>query len=348
MKLNPKGDNIFNFTTITIASGSVLKLSEVKLHGPVYFLAQGDVTINGAIDLRGDDSPGPTTTAAEQIPAYAGSGGYSGGLGGIHADSNHQALPGNGPGGGAAGDINAASTYAAGGAFTTNRFLVPLTGGSGGGGTNDNSQYGAQGGAGAGALLIASSTKITVSGNGANVSSGVVNGEINARGGGGASRGCGGAGGAVRLVANSIIGADNQYILVNALNPGGACKTAPQGGLIRLETNNLKLRLEFSARSERFLVTFCAESPHRTAPRNHGLKHQWGCHQRKPIRFSRHDDQYRVARACRRQSDQSSHGCHCDTLPALRHPGEPSDSGGSCRYDASVNGDCQCYVPSRC
>src|SRR5215467_13644147 len=35
MKINPKGDNIFNFTTINIASGSVLKISEVKLHGPV-------------------------------------------------------------------------------------------------------------------------------------------------------------------------------------------------------------------------------------------------------------------------------------------------------------------------
>lgn len=148
MLINPKGDNIFNFTTIAIASGSILRISEVKVHGPVYFLAQGDVTINGAIDLIGSDSPGPTATAAEQIPAFAGSGGYSGGLGGIHGDSNHQALAGNGPGGGAAGDINSTATYAVGGAFTTNRFLVPLVGGSGGGGTNDNWQYGAQGGAG--------------------------------------------------------------------------------------------------------------------------------------------------------------------------------------------------------
>src|SRR5271165_1662727 len=99
MKINPKGDNIFNFTTINIANGSVLKISEVKVHGPVYFLAQGDVNINGVIDLRGDDSPGPTPTAAEQSPAFAGSGGYSGGLGGVHGDQNHPALAGNGPGG---------------------------------------------------------------------------------------------------------------------------------------------------------------------------------------------------------------------------------------------------------
>jgi len=49
MMINPKGDNIFNFTTIT--QNSILKISELKVHGPVYFLAQGDVTINGAIDI---------------------------------------------------------------------------------------------------------------------------------------------------------------------------------------------------------------------------------------------------------------------------------------------------------
>jgi hypothetical protein len=243
MMINPKGDNIFNFTTINIASGSVLKISEVKVHGPVYFLAQGDVNINGAIDLRGDDSPGATATAAEQNPAFAGSGGYSGGLGGVHGDPSHQALPGNGPGGGAVGDIN--TPYAAGGAFTTNRFLVPLVGGSGGGGTNDNGQYGAQGGAGGGALLIASSTTITISGNGVGIVNGIVNGEINARGGSGSGRGCGGAGGAVRLVANSIIGSSVQYILFENPSPGGACKSAPQIGLVRLEANSLNYSFNY-------------------------------------------------------------------------------------------------------
>jgi hypothetical protein len=188
MKLNPKGDNIFNFTTINIASGSVLKISEAKLHGPVYFLAQGDVVINGAIDLTGDNSPGPTPTAAEQSLSFAGSGGYSGGLGGIHGDSNHQALPGNGPGGGVPGDINT-SGVATGGLFTTDRFLVPLVGGSGAGGINDNGQYGPQGGAGGGALLIASSTTIRLDGNNVQVSPEAYNGRIEAYGGSGAVAG---------------------------------------------------------------------------------------------------------------------------------------------------------------
>ena len=195
MKIDPAGDNIFNFTTITVAVGSILKISEVKIHGPVYFLAQGDVVLNGVIDLRGDDSPGPTATATDQIPAYAGSGGYSGGLGGISGDAHHQALSGNGPGGGAAGDVTGVvSAYAGGGLFTTNRFLVPLVGGSGGGGTNDTG-YGSQGGAGGGALLIASSTTITlIYGGNAN---GFNTGSIYATGGSGGGRGCGGAGGAV-------------------------------------------------------------------------------------------------------------------------------------------------------
>jgi hypothetical protein len=235
MMINPQGDNIFNFTTITIASGSILKISESRLHGPVYFLAQGDVTINGVIDLRGDDSPGPTVSAVEQIPDFAGSGGYSGGLGGIHADSNHQALPGNGPGGGAAGDINNTTTYAVGGGFTANRFLVPLVGGSGGGGTNDNGQFGSQGGAGGGALLIASSTTIIF--NGAGTVNGLANGWILAYGGNGGSRGCGGSGGAVRLVANSLNWANNNFGIDVTFQSGSACKTAPQAGLARLEAN---------------------------------------------------------------------------------------------------------------
>lgn len=232
MKINPAGDNIFNFTTITIATGSTLKLSELKVHGPVYFLAQGDVVINGFIDFTGDASPGVTTTAAEQIPAYAGSGGYSGGLGGVHGDANHQALPGNGPGGGAAGDIN--TPYAVGGLFTTNRFLVPMVGGSGGGGTNDTGQFGSQGGAGGGALLIASSTTIRLD----SKATAAPNGYIYGYGGSGGSRGCGGAGGGLRLVANSIIGATN-YLINVATGGGSACKSAPENGLVRLETNSL-------------------------------------------------------------------------------------------------------------
>lgn len=241
MNINSKHDNIFNFTTINIAAGSILKISEAKVHGPIYFLASGDVTIAGVIDISGDNSPGPTPTAAEQSLSFAGSGGYSGGIGGIHGDANHKALPGNGPAGGAAGDVN--QPYASGGGFSTNRFLVPLVGGSGGGGTNDNGQYGSQGGDGGGALLIASSTTITLASNDQQAGDGYPNASITARGGYGGGRGCGGAGGAVRLVANTITwtnDVNNIYVEGNGgQGNNGACQSYPQSGLIRLEGNSV-------------------------------------------------------------------------------------------------------------
>src|SRR2546427_5363408 len=52
--LNPAGDNVFNFTTINIGPGVTVKLASKVLTGPVYFLAQGNVTLNGTIDLSGE------------------------------------------------------------------------------------------------------------------------------------------------------------------------------------------------------------------------------------------------------------------------------------------------------
>ena len=234
MKINAAGDNIFNFTTITIASGSTLKISESRVHGPVCFLAQGDVTINGTIDISGDNSLGPTSTATEQIPGFAGSGGYSGGLGGVYSDLNHQALPGNGPGGGTIGNCN--GNYPKGGTFTANRFLVPLIGGSGGGGINGATNctgYGSQGGAGGGALLIASSTTIRIDGSSAG------NGRILATGGSAPINSCGGSGGAVRLVATSIVGAETYQINAGAGGNTSYCSQPATVGLVRLESISL-------------------------------------------------------------------------------------------------------------
>jgi hypothetical protein len=228
-----KNTNIFNFTTITIATGSTLKFWEGVFHGPVFLLASGDVLINGTIDITGDNSPGPTPSGAQQGIAFAGSGGYSGGLGGIHGDSKHAALPGNGPGGGAPGDINSSSTYAVGGTFSGDQFLVPLVGGSGGGGVNYNGEFGSQGGAGGGAILIASSTKITLD----SLSKGGNNGYILATGGYGGSYTCGGSGGAVRLVSNSVLTANAGNIYVQG--GGGACKSgAGSIGLVRIEADS--------------------------------------------------------------------------------------------------------------
>jgi hypothetical protein len=124
--LNSSEDNVFQFTTIHIGKGVTVKLSSKKLTGPVFWLAQGPVQIDGTIDLSGDDGG--------LRPSVAGAGGYPGGAPG---------KPGYGPTG-----------------FVLNSFLVPLVGGFGGKGGETLG-----GGAGGGALLIASGTSITVNGN---------------------------------------------------------------------------------------------------------------------------------------------------------------------------------------
>jgi len=167
--LNPAGDNIFNFTTINIASGVTLRLSGNNLTGPVYLLATGAVTINGTMDLSGAPGHPAGNNLSDRIPAAAGAGGYGGGVGGRRDSVNFPPGPGNGPGG------SPVTNNGAGGTFTGSQFLIPLVGGSGGAGNiftcGGPQLIGGGGGAGGGALLIASSASITV------------NGTINANGG---------------------------------------------------------------------------------------------------------------------------------------------------------------------
>jgi hypothetical protein len=177
-------NNVFNFTTITIPAGVAVKLSGNLVNGPVYWLAQGNVDVEGTIDLSGQAGAGATPILDARRRPVPGPGGYSGGVGGKTDSSGAATLPiaqsGDGPGGGAAGSPTGTNcnsfSLGFGGTFTANQFLVPLVGGSGGGGANSfgtlgSTPYAGGGGAGGGAILIASSTTITV------------NGTINANGG---------------------------------------------------------------------------------------------------------------------------------------------------------------------
>jgi hypothetical protein len=202
--LDPAHDNIFNFTTINIAAGVTVQLTGQILNGPVYWLAQGPVTINGTIDLNGGDgySCGSVPDPSIRIPSVPGPGGYAGGVGGIYTDTfNDPFQPGAGPGGGTGGNSGTAAGL---GKFTGNPYLVPLIGGSGGTGGYDSyppGVCGGGGGAGGGGILIASSTSISV------------NGSITSNGGNGGLATNGnsfpggiGSGGAIRLVALFIQG----------------------------------------------------------------------------------------------------------------------------------------------
>ena len=166
--LNPSGNNIFNFTYINIPSGVSVRLSGRNLTGPIYWLASGNVTINGSLDLSGENGAGPTNVPTNRTIAYPGAGGYAGGLGGMSGGA--APTSGQGPAGGAAG------TVGGNGGFSGNSFLVPLVGGSGGGGSLNYASFnnttgiapagyfGTGGGAGGGAILIASSTSIACTG----------------------------------------------------------------------------------------------------------------------------------------------------------------------------------------
>lgn len=221
--------NIFNFTTITIPQGVTVKLSGNTINAPVFWLAQGDVDIEGTVDLSGAVGTSGTLNPFTRVPAVPGSGGYGGGVGGSNTQA---ALPGNGPGGGAAATCTVGPSA---GTFSGNQFLIPLIGGSGGGGEEPcDATFGAGGGAGGGALLIASSTQI------------IVGGTINANGGDfGRSLTTflsnGGSGGAIRLVSNTITG--NGALLAS----GGHNATGSGAGneVVRLEATTISFTGEF-------------------------------------------------------------------------------------------------------
>lgn len=200
--LDPEGDDVFHFTTITIGAGVTVTLSGQDIHGPVYWLATGAVQIDGIVDLSGEDGHPYSANPPDRKPSIPGPGGYSGGV--WKTVSNAQ--PGLGPGGGCA--LNSTTTIQSsgnaghavvGGAGNCgvpgyaygNVFLLPIVGGSGGGG---NGSYVTAprggGGAGGGAVTIASSFSI------------IVNGSVLARGGnGGTTSAGGGSGGSVHLIS---------------------------------------------------------------------------------------------------------------------------------------------------
>lgn len=193
---------VFKFTTIDIPSGVTVTFANHPKGAPVVFLASGDVTINGTIDVSGDDAdadlviryaePGPGGLAggADWSGLPVGSAGFGPGAG--------QDGPNAGGGGGGYGTSGQGSVGfgvpTAGGAVYGNSAILPLVGGSGGGGGTGG------GGAGGGAVLIASSGDLYLG----------TNSEIRAGGGNGGPSGFwggGGSGGAIRLIANLLSGA---------------------------------------------------------------------------------------------------------------------------------------------
>jgi hypothetical protein len=192
---------VLNYTTVSIPSGKLLVFKRNYRNTPVYMLAQSNVDIAGDVYVSGGNlgfSSGCNTSSCEgRVP---GPGGFYGGMPG---------QAGFGPGGGA-GDPNVAGGN---GQWVGSLSLVPVIGGSGGGGG------GGLGGGGGGAIVIASSTSITFK-----------SGRIFADG----SRvnlGSFGAGGAIRLVANSITVTQGFLSACGGPNCGVIRLEAPAGAL---------------------------------------------------------------------------------------------------------------------
>ncbi len=136
--LDADRDGIYNFTTITIGSGTHVQCrADVLGHKPLIWLASGDVVIDGVLQLGANGN-------------VAGVGGFSGGNRNVSRD-------GQGPGGGAGSTVNSSGERPS--LSYINPYLIPLVGASGGGAGNSY-----DGLAGGGAMLLASSGEIAING----------------------------------------------------------------------------------------------------------------------------------------------------------------------------------------
>jgi len=204
--LRDSPNQVYNFTTINITSNVTVSFIRNATNTPVTMLAQGDVMIAGNISLNGQ------TPITLNSGGMGGPGGFNGGAGGFAISGLDSGITGDGPGGGAGGsggNHGAGGGYAVGGGAGGPSYgtptLLPLIGGSGGGGGSGNAsangQCGTPGSGGGGAILIASSGTITLN-----------NGGVQAKGAESISNSCNntyggaGAGGGIRLVANTIAG----------------------------------------------------------------------------------------------------------------------------------------------
>jgi hypothetical protein len=186
---------IFNFTTVNIPVGATLSFIPNLRNTAVVILAQGTVMVRGTIQISG----GRDYVHQTLMTTAAGPGGFAG------AKPGHN---GFGPGGGNTADIR--------GRWVGPLSLVPIIGGSGAMGFSNLS-----GGGGGGAITMASSTSITLP----------IEGQILALGDTSTNTATG-AGGAIRLVANSInVGGSLQAHAFSDGHPGMIRLEAPAGSL---------------------------------------------------------------------------------------------------------------------
>lgn len=218
---------VFKYTSVNIAgvtggSPAVLVGRNVTFinhpsRAPVVWLVQGNVTINGILNLRGKN--GTLEVVARLTPAEAGPGGFRGAAYGPNGGGL-----GYGPGPGGDAGNTSGGRYAI---SYGNPQIIPLIGGSGGTSSIDGSNAGG-GSGGGGCILIACAGTLSHTGiidaNGGNFAQFLYGG---------------GAGGGVRLIANAVTGNG----VIRALNNSGS---PSNNGRIRIEAGSLSAAIQIT------------------------------------------------------------------------------------------------------
>jgi len=181
---------VFEYSSVNIPSGVTVTFKNHPSNAPVIWLVSGTVTIDGTVELKGESVVDSGLEGL--VPSIAGPGGFRGAPGGPEGAGDGIGPGGAGTTGGNTGPVYRSGTYEYG-----NPQILPLIGGSGG-----KARSLTAGSGGGGAILIAAPNTISV------------DGTINSSGGdtklfaNGSERGYDsrGAGGAIRLVADSVVG----------------------------------------------------------------------------------------------------------------------------------------------
>ncbi|MCI0534540.1 MAG: hypothetical protein L0Z50_04870 [Verrucomicrobiales bacterium] len=206
---------VFKYGSVTIDENTEVRFKNNATRAPVVWLVSSNVTINGVLNLNGQNAG--TRTYSEPGP-----GGFRGGKG---DHPPFEASAGFGPGGGHSGDRQNGASHASTYGQAT---IWQLIGGSGGGGliSTGNDVESNSGGGGGGAILIAAKGKI------------IINGRIMANGGNGLSSGSG-SGGAIRLIAEEI-GGNGRIEALGGTDPR-VVGNRGDFGFIRLEALSVSL-----------------------------------------------------------------------------------------------------------
>ncbi|MCC6622884.1 MAG: hypothetical protein IT385_16615 [Deltaproteobacteria bacterium] len=241
-------DGVLHFTTIDIPEGVTVTFVRNADNTPVYLLASDDVTIDGVVDVSGR---APVSSAGlGGVSTIGGIGGPGGSDGGCLNDPANWGEWGLGPGGavspqisgghltpsGAASLIEGGSASIQSGAVNNPRpygasGYMPLHAGSGGGSALGYfGQNPGAGGGGGGGIVIASSGRITVSG------------EVRADGGAGGGAASYGSGGFIRLAAAEVEGTGKLYARGSRATCNASAHHIPGcsgDGLIRIEAYDI-------------------------------------------------------------------------------------------------------------